>query len=278
MEPITLDDGAVLTVRPIAPDDVDRLGRMFERLSPTTIYRRFFSPIHEASPRMLMRLTNVDHDRREALVALDGDEIVAVARYDGQAGAIEAEIAVTVEDAWQHRGVGKRLARRLARSRSTTASNASSPRCSPTTARRSVSCTGSRRTHRCASWTATTRPSRHSRERADAAQRGLRRRLPRAARSRRRYTKRNPDHVSSTAHTLLSTRPCARPTSRTTFSVRSVATPAVFFGQAIHKPPAGSTARANESNRRSSSDESRREEHHDVLRAARLRPQAHTVG
>jgi GNAT superfamily N-acetyltransferase len=39
---------------------------------------------------------------------------VAVARYDGQAGAIEAEIAVTVEDAWQHRGLGKRLARRLA--------------------------------------------------------------------------------------------------------------------------------------------------------------------
>ena len=114
MEPITLADGAVLTVRPIEPDDVARLARMFERLSPTTIYRRFFSPLHEASPRMLMFLTNVDHDRREALVALDGDEIVAVARYDGQAGAVEAEIAVTVEDAWQHRGVGKRLARRLA--------------------------------------------------------------------------------------------------------------------------------------------------------------------
>jgi GNAT superfamily N-acetyltransferase len=114
MEPITLVDGAVLTVRPIETDDVDRLGRMFGRLSPTTIYRRFFSPLHEASPRMLMRLAHVDHDRREALVALDGDEIVAVARYDGQIGASEAEIAVTVEDAWQHRGVGKRLGRRLA--------------------------------------------------------------------------------------------------------------------------------------------------------------------
>ena len=53
-----------------------------------------------------MWLTDVDHDRREALVALDGDEIVAVARYDGRPGGIDAEIAVTVEDAWQHRGVG----------------------------------------------------------------------------------------------------------------------------------------------------------------------------
>ena len=61
-----------------------------------------------------MWLTNVDHDRREALVAVHGDEIVAVARYDGRPGSTEAEIAVTVEDAWQHRGIGRRLARRLA--------------------------------------------------------------------------------------------------------------------------------------------------------------------
>jgi L-amino acid N-acyltransferase YncA len=30
-----------------------------------------------------------------------------------QPGARDAEIAITVEDAWQHRGVGLRLARRL---------------------------------------------------------------------------------------------------------------------------------------------------------------------
>jgi GNAT superfamily N-acetyltransferase len=111
---ITSSDGALLTVRPIGPTDIARLERMFFRLSPATVYRRFFSPIHEPSPRMLMWLTNVDHDRREALVAVHGDEIVAVARYDGRPGSTEAEIAVTVEDAWQHRGIGGRLARRLA--------------------------------------------------------------------------------------------------------------------------------------------------------------------
>jgi GNAT superfamily N-acetyltransferase len=111
---IVLRDGTMLAVRPIEPGDAPRLERMFTRCSPTTIYRRFFSPIHEPAPRMLLWLTNVDHDRREALVVLAGDEIVAVARYDGRAGETDAEIAVTVEDAWQHRGVGKRLARRLA--------------------------------------------------------------------------------------------------------------------------------------------------------------------
>jgi RimJ/RimL family protein N-acetyltransferase len=114
VKPMALADGAVLQVRMIEPADAARLERMFFRLSPTTIYRRFFSPITEPSARMLRWFTNVDHDRREALVALDGDEIVAVARYDARTGESEAEIAVTVEDTWQHRGVGTHLARALA--------------------------------------------------------------------------------------------------------------------------------------------------------------------
>ena len=102
-----------LTVREITIDDIERLRRMFTRLSPDSVYRRFFSPIHEPSRTALLWLTSVDHGTREALVALDGDEIVAVARYDGRPGSRQAEIAMTVEDAWQHRGVGKRLAARL---------------------------------------------------------------------------------------------------------------------------------------------------------------------
>jgi len=36
-----------LTVREITLDDVDRLHRMFSRLSADTVYRRFFSPVME---------------------------------------------------------------------------------------------------------------------------------------------------------------------------------------------------------------------------------------
>jgi GNAT superfamily N-acetyltransferase len=103
-----------LTVREIEIADVERLRRMFHRLSADSVYRRFFSPIHEPSRSALLWLADVDHRRRDALVALDGDEIVAVARYDTRSGAPAAEIAVTVEDAWQHQGLGKRLALRLA--------------------------------------------------------------------------------------------------------------------------------------------------------------------
>ncbi len=112
-------DDIELTVRPIAIHDVERLARLFTRLSPSSVHFRFFSPIARPPRAALLRLADVDHGRRDALVALDGDEIVAVARYDGrrnsdQGASHQAEIAITVEDAWQHRGVGKRLARRLA--------------------------------------------------------------------------------------------------------------------------------------------------------------------
>jgi ribosomal protein S18 acetylase RimI-like enzyme len=103
-----------LTVREIEIEDVERLRRMFNRLSPDSVYHRFFSPIQEPSRSALLWLATVDHQDRDALVALDGDEIVGVARYDAQAGTHAAEIALTVEDAWQHQGLGKRLAVRLA--------------------------------------------------------------------------------------------------------------------------------------------------------------------
>lgn len=98
------------------PEDADALRRMFFRLSPETVYRRFFRPVREPSARDLEYLAGVDHDRREALVAEVDGEIVGVARYDHAAGrpGNEAEIAVVVEDAWQHHGLGQRLMRRLA--------------------------------------------------------------------------------------------------------------------------------------------------------------------
>ena len=69
-------------VRPIEITDVDRLARMFGRLSGESVRARFFSPIRRLPRPMLLRLADVDHNRRDTLAALDGDEIVAVARYD----------------------------------------------------------------------------------------------------------------------------------------------------------------------------------------------------
>ena len=107
-------EGRTLTVRPIRDDDVDRLRRLFYRLSPETVYRRFFQPVRQPSEKLLHHLAEVDHELRQALVAELDDEIVAVVRYDRPSPSAPAEVAVLVEDAWQGHGLGRRLLRRLA--------------------------------------------------------------------------------------------------------------------------------------------------------------------
>src|SRR5450631_4793819 len=61
-------------------------------------------------------------------------------------------------------------------------------------------------------------------------------------RSLRRRTNFNPDQTSVTAQTFTSTRPAAKPISRTIFSFRSVATPELFLGQLTQKIPAGASS------------------------------------
>jgi RimJ/RimL family protein N-acetyltransferase len=101
--------------RPVRPDDEPRFCRMWPRLSRDTVYRRFHAPIHRLPPEMVRRLVTVDHDLREAVVAVVGGEVVGVARYDRPpADPSTAEFAVVVEDAWQGVGVGRQLARELA--------------------------------------------------------------------------------------------------------------------------------------------------------------------
>ena len=72
-------------------------------------------------------------------------------------------------------------------------------------------------------------------------------------RSFRRKTNFSPDQTSSTAQTFTSTIPWAKPMARTTSSVRSLATPELFFGHEIQSIPAGVSFSAFFKNVRSNS-------------------------
>jgi GNAT superfamily N-acetyltransferase len=105
-------DIAVAT-RPVRPDDARQFCRLWDRLSPDTVYRRFHAPLRRP-PVGAERLVRVDHDLREAVVAVVGDDVVGVARYDrSPADPSTAEFAVVVEDAWQGVGVGRQLLEEL---------------------------------------------------------------------------------------------------------------------------------------------------------------------
>lgn len=111
---VRLRDGARVLVRPIVPDDRTRLREGFHRLSPESRYQRFQSTMRDLSDAQLRHLTEIDYDDHMAWVALDPTRpdlpSLGVARYIRDAGHPDvAEVAVTVLDAWQGRGLGTLL-------------------------------------------------------------------------------------------------------------------------------------------------------------------------
>jgi RimJ/RimL family protein N-acetyltransferase len=113
---IAVADGARVCVRALEPADRDALESVFERMSERSRAQRFLGPKRQLTDRDLTRLSNIDHVRHEALVAIDPADgsIVGVARYckwPGRDGV--AELAGEVVDDWQRRGIGGELLARI---------------------------------------------------------------------------------------------------------------------------------------------------------------------
>lgn len=108
-----LRDGRPCHLRPITADDAADLAEFHRSLSPETVYLRFFAPYPELSERDLERFTHVDYADRLALVATQHGSIVGVGRYD-RVDNHSAEIAFTIRDDHQGRGLGSVLLEHLA--------------------------------------------------------------------------------------------------------------------------------------------------------------------
>jgi acetyl coenzyme A synthetase (ADP forming)-like protein len=111
---VVLIDGGTAHIRPIRADDLEQLRALHSRLSPQSIYFRFFSPIPKVPEAQLHRLAEVDYRDRFALVAVLDGEVVAVARYDRTNVDTAAEVAFVVEDHQQRRGLATVMLEHLA--------------------------------------------------------------------------------------------------------------------------------------------------------------------
>jgi RimJ/RimL family protein N-acetyltransferase len=114
---LTLRDGRVVDVRPLERSDREGLAAAVGRLSDQTRYLRFAAAKPRLTNRELDFLVDVDHHRHGAIVAIDPStgRGVAAVRYVqvlGEPGV--AEIAATVTDEWQGRGLGTALLAQLA--------------------------------------------------------------------------------------------------------------------------------------------------------------------
>ena len=121
VKPWSLKNGEPVVIRPIRPEDEPLLIRLHQALSERTVYLRYFQPLklsQRTAHERLTRICFIDYDREMALVVerknADGTpEIIAIGRLSKLRGRNDAELAVLVDDRYQHLGMGTELYRRL---------------------------------------------------------------------------------------------------------------------------------------------------------------------
>lgn len=121
VKPSTLKNGGVVTIRPIRPEDEPLLIKFHQALSERSVELRYFEPLKlslRTAHERLTRICFIDYDRELALVvehkAIDESPgIIAIGRLSKLRGRNEAELAVLVDDRYQHQGMGTELYRRL---------------------------------------------------------------------------------------------------------------------------------------------------------------------
>lgn len=104
-------DGTLVLIRPIAPDDKERLQAGLARFSERSRYYRFMTAIRRFSDRQLRYLTEVDQESHVAWIALDPTDpalpLLGVARSIRLPDEPEvAEAAVAVVDSHHGKGLG----------------------------------------------------------------------------------------------------------------------------------------------------------------------------
>jgi len=115
----TMHDGSIATVRPILPQDAPLEAALVEGLSSESRYARFLVGGGRLSDEMLAAYTQIDYVNHMALVVSvarpdgTGEDLIADGRFVVEDGV--AEFAMLVADAWQGKGVGRRLFATLVR-------------------------------------------------------------------------------------------------------------------------------------------------------------------
>jgi RimJ/RimL family protein N-acetyltransferase len=110
---VALRDGSEVVIRQVRSSDAPLLADGFARLSPESRRLRFLRRKDELSAAELRCFTDIDHEALGAVDHADGRG-VGVARYVRDASdPHSAEIALTVVDDWQGRGLGTELLAQL---------------------------------------------------------------------------------------------------------------------------------------------------------------------
>jgi succinyl-CoA synthetase alpha subunit/GNAT superfamily N-acetyltransferase len=104
--------GLPLFIRPVRPGDELLVEKLFQSLTPQSVFFRFFSNKGKIIPARLRRMTRVDYDREIVLAALllpEEEVMVGMVRVELEPDGREGRFAIMVGDPWHGRGVGREL-------------------------------------------------------------------------------------------------------------------------------------------------------------------------
>ncbi|MGE3309377.1 MAG: GNAT family N-acetyltransferase [Limisphaerales bacterium] len=120
---VKLKDGTRVTLRPIRPEDEPRLVEFHGTLSDRSVYHRYFVPMklsERIAHERLVRVCFSDYDRDIPLVAEvspsdrgASSRIIGIGRVGREHQGDSGEFAVIISDAWQGKGLGRKLLERL---------------------------------------------------------------------------------------------------------------------------------------------------------------------
>jgi len=115
---LPLADGTVVRFRHVRPDDEPFIAEGIRTASRETLLHRFFSPIRSVPPKLLRQMLSIDRAKETCVVGVVTEpetvRIVCGARYV-KLKRDTAEIALTVHDNYQRRGLGAFMMKLLAR-------------------------------------------------------------------------------------------------------------------------------------------------------------------
>ncbi|HSV34859.1 MAG TPA: bifunctional acetate--CoA ligase family protein/GNAT family N-acetyltransferase [Ramlibacter sp.] len=113
--------GGTLLLRPIRPEDAQRLHAFYENATAADMRLRFFMMRREVPHSELARYSQIDYDREMTFIALAPPDSEGRQAMVGEVRAVcdpdnrKAEFAIQVASAWQGRGLGSRLMAKLLR-------------------------------------------------------------------------------------------------------------------------------------------------------------------
>jgi len=109
---VILRDGSTLRLRAPLGSDREPLLDFFERLSDNSRYLRFHG-FPALGPKLVEPFLDPDWDERGALIGCFEGRVVALANFARLRDRRAAEVAFTVDDSFQRKGIGTRLLERL---------------------------------------------------------------------------------------------------------------------------------------------------------------------